>query len=28
VVVVEQGGIGGDIAAPAARRIWDAIARG
>ncbi|MCK0111530.1 penicillin-binding protein 2 [Ornithinimicrobium sp. F0845] len=26
VVVIEQGGIGGDIAAPAARRIWDAIA--
>lgn len=26
VVVIEQGGIGGDIAAPAARRIWDVLA--
>ncbi len=25
VVVVEQGGIGGEIAAPAARRIWDLL---
>lgn len=26
VVVIDQGGIGGDIAAPAARQIWDVIA--
>lgn len=26
VVVIEQGGIGGDIAAPAARQIWDLLA--
>lgn len=26
VVVVEQGGFGGEIAAPAARRIWEALA--
>jgi penicillin-binding protein 2 len=25
VVVVEQGGIGGEVAAPAARRIWDVL---
>ena len=26
VVVIDQGGIGGEIAAPAARRIWDVLA--
>lgn len=26
VVVVEQGGIGGEVAAPAARRVWDLLA--
>ncbi len=27
VVVVEQGGIGGEVAAPAARRIWDLLSK-